>query len=113
MKNTSKSVVNKKKKLQTTLGKAPELQKEDSDDEVDVSHVGRAIETSVHGLQQVVSLLKNATAEVTVMIFLFFILNMFGYIKTLSYADMIGKKSNSTLNYVVILFMKKKQKVEN
>lgn len=77
MKTTSKSVVNKKKKLQTTLGKAPEAPKEGSDEEVDVSHVGRSIETSVHGLHQVVSLLKNATAEVTINIFIFNILYMF------------------------------------
>lgn len=65
MKTTSKSVVNKKKKLQTTLGKAPEAPKEGTDN-VDVSHVGRSIDTSIHGLREVVSLLQNATAEVNV-----------------------------------------------
>lgn len=62
MKMTSKSVV-KKKKLQTTLGKAIETPEEQNDD-VDVSHVGRPIATSIYGLRDAVALLQNATPEV-------------------------------------------------
>lgn len=67
MKLKSKNTVNKKKKLQTTLGKAAETPNEkDNDDDVDISHVGRSIDTSIHGLQEVVTALQNATTEVTI-----------------------------------------------
>lgn len=63
LKMTTKGVI-KRKKLQTTLAKAIEPRNEKDDDEVDVSHVGRPIDTSIHNLRDVISLLQNATPEV-------------------------------------------------
>lgn len=63
MKMSTKSVV-KKKKLQTTLGKAIEIQKEETGDCLDVAHLKKPIETSIYGLREIVSLLQNATNEV-------------------------------------------------
>lgn len=53
----------KKKKLQTTLGKAVEVPKQD-DGHLDLSHLQKPIVTSITGLPDVLSLLQNATAEV-------------------------------------------------
>lgn len=49
-----------KKPLQTTLGKATDNTEKD----VDLSHVQKPINTSVFGLRQVLSLFQTATTEV-------------------------------------------------
>lgn len=58
----------KKKKLQTTLGKAAETPKSDDDveDQLDLSHLQKPIDTSVVGLRDVLSLLQTATSEVKI-----------------------------------------------
>lgn len=61
MKMSAKS--NKRRKLQTTLGKAAEVPKNEEDD-VDLAHLRKPIGTSIFGLREVLSLLQTATEEV-------------------------------------------------
>lgn len=49
-----------KKVLKTTLGKAPF----DSQQELDLSHLGKPVATSINGLRHVLSLIQTATSEV-------------------------------------------------
>lgn len=55
------SLKKNKKILKTTLGKAPS----ESEQEPDLSHLGKPIATSINGLRHVLSLIQTATSEVT------------------------------------------------
>lgn len=51
-----------KKPLETTLGKAST----NSHEQIDLSHVGKTIHTSLFGLRQVLDLFETATEEVCI-----------------------------------------------
>lgn len=55
-----------RKILKTTLGKAPC----ESQQEQDLSHLGKPIATGINGLRHVLSLIQTATSEVTTKIFI-------------------------------------------
>lgn len=67
MRMTTKGTA-RKKKLQTTLGRAAEMPKME-DDDLDLSHLRKPIDTSIFGLREVLSLFETATAEVNIVFY--------------------------------------------